>query len=291
MCAVTVDLPCGQRRIYAGGMPRLSVNGVELYYEDQGAGIPILGVHGTPSSAVMWADAATELALHGRCIIYDRRGFHRSAPHVPFRALDLVDHVNDAAGLLAALHVGPAVVIGRSSGGLIAIELARLFPDKVKALVLLEPALLTIDPAAASWARSLRRTVLERSEGRTVQLAEIMLREALGDAVWESLSNKLQKMFESTGAAVLAEINGHGMDLSEDALELSEAELAAIRQPTLIVSAENSPEACRLVNARLTGALPRTRTVVVTGGHLINPAHPAVLDFLDRIAADANSWE
>lgn len=271
-------------------MSRLSVNGVDLYYEERGKGIPILGVHGTPSSAVMWADAAEELAQHGRCIIYDRRGFHRSATPAPFAALDLVDHVDDAAGVLAALHAGPAVVIGRSTGGLIAIELARRFPDKVKALVLLEPALFTIDPEADAWARSVRRRVLERSAGQTGLAAESVIRETLGDAAWQSLPEGLREMLAGTGHAVLAEINGHGMDLSEDALELDEDGLAGIRRPTLIVSAEESPDACRLVNARLSGALPFTRTVLVTGGHIINPAHPAVLDFVDRIAAGQDAW-
>lgn len=80
------------------------------------------------------------------------------------------------------------------------------------------------------------------------------------------------------------------MDLSEDALELDEEALAGIRQPTLIVSAEDSIAACRLVNARLSGALPHTQTVLVPGGHLINPAHPAVLEFVNRIAASADRW-
>jgi pimeloyl-ACP methyl ester carboxylesterase len=271
-------------------MPRLSVNGVDLYYEVQGEGIPILGVHGTPGPAVMWADAAKELARHGRCIIYDRRGFHRSAPPLPFGNLDLVDHVDDAAAVLAALHAGPAVVIGSSTGGLIAIELARRFPDKVKALALLEPTLFTIDPDADAWARSLRLRVLERSTGRPGLLAETVVREALGDATWESLPDELKQMLAGTSHAVLAEIKGHRMDLSEDALELGEDELAGMRRPTLIVSAEDSPGAYRSVNARLSGALPFTRTVQVTGGHLINPAHPAVLDFVDRISAGADTW-
>lgn len=271
-------------------MPRLSVNGVDLYYEEEGEGIPILGVHGTPSSAVMWEDAAKKLALHGRCIIYDRRGFHRSAPAVPFQTLDLADHVDDAAAVLAALQAGPAIVIGRSTGGLIAIELARRFPDKVKALVLLEPALFTIDPHADAWARDLCRTVLERSARQPELLSEAVLREVLGDGAWESIPDELKQMFEGIGHAVLAEIKGHGMDLSEDALELNEDELAGIRRPTLIVSAEDSPEASRLVNDRLSGALPFTRTVLVAGGHFIDPAHPAILDFVDGIAAKADSW-
>jgi pimeloyl-ACP methyl ester carboxylesterase len=271
-------------------MSRLSVNGVDLYYEEHGGGIPLLGVHGTPSSAELWADAAKELGRHGRCIIYDRRGFHRSAPPVPFGTLDLIDHVDDAAGVLAALHAGPAVVIGRSTGGLIAIELARRFPDKVKALVLLEPALFTLDPDADAWARSLRLRVLERSAGQANRAAEAVIRDALGDAAWESFPEKNKQMLANTGPAVLAEIKGHGMDLSDNALELDEDELAGIRRPTLIVTAEDSIEPCRLVNARLSGALPYTQTVLVAGGHLINPAHPAVLDFVDRIAASEDAW-
>jgi pimeloyl-ACP methyl ester carboxylesterase len=265
-------------------MPLLSVNGVDLYYEESGQGTPILGVHGTPSSAVMWADAAAELARHGRCITYDRRGFARSAPPLPFATLDLVDHVDDAAAVLAALHAGAAIVIGRSTGGLIAIELARRFPDKVKALVLLEPALFTIAPDADAWARGVRRRVLERTDGQRGLAAEIVIREALGDAAWESFPAALKKMFAGTSQAVLAEINGHGLDLSDDALELNEDQLAGIRRPTLIVSAEDSPEACRSVNARLSGALPFTHSILVPGGHVIDPAHPAVLDFIDRNA-------
>ena len=39
-------------------MPMLAVNGVELYYEVHGSGPPVLGIHGTPSSALLWEDAA-----------------------------------------------------------------------------------------------------------------------------------------------------------------------------------------------------------------------------------------
>ena len=130
-----------------------------------------------------------------------------------------------AAAVLAALHAGPAIVIGRSTGGLIAIELARRFLDKVKALVLLEPALFTIDQEAEAWARNLRQGVLEQCAGQGGHYAEAVVREALG---------------EST-------------------------------------TPEDSPEACRLVNARLSGASPFTHTLLVTGGHLIDPAHQAVL--------------
>ncbi len=271
-------------------MPRVSVNGVDLYYEEHGEGVPILGIHGTPSSAVMWAGAALELAKHGRCLIYDRRGFYRSAPPEPFKTMDLIHHVDDAAALLAALNLGPVVVIGRSTGGQIALEFARHFPDKVKALILLEPALFTIDPEAKAWADDARRRLLEQAAVDASLLAEALVRDALGDEAWESFPGELKDMFAATSPAVLAEMRGHGLDLSQDPVELSEDELAGIRRPALIITAEDSLEACRLVNARLAGALPYAESVLVPGGHLINPAHPAVLTFIDRLAARPTSW-
>jgi pimeloyl-ACP methyl ester carboxylesterase len=266
-------------------MPRLSVNGIDLYYEEHGEGVPVLGIHGTPSSALLWEDAAAELAKICRCIIYDRRGFYRSERPEPFDAVDLADHVDDAAALLDALQAAPAVVIGRSTGGEIALELAHRFPEKVKALVLLEPAVFWLDPEPLAWAAELRLAVLRAAADRPSSAAETVIREALGSQVWESLPDNLRAMFAETSPAVLAEIRGDGLDLSETQPKLGAEELAHIRQPTLIISSEDSPEHFRLINSRLAEALPNSESVLVAGGHLINPAHPAVLEFVRRLAA------
>lgn len=264
-------------------MPEVSVNETNLYYEVYGEGVPILGIHGTPSSSLLWVDAARELASLGRCIIYDRRGFLRSQRSDPFDSVDLATQVDDAVALLRALSASQAVVIGRSTGGLIALELAHLFPDVVLAVVLLEPAVFSVDPEAEEWAGQLRDRILERSREHPEAAAEIVLREALGDEMWDSLPEDLRQMFAGTSAAVLAEMRGRGLDLSAEPLTLSEDELASIGHPVLLVSAEDSPDVLRRVNNRLAEALPRAETAVVTGGHLINPAHPAVLDFVGRV--------
>lgn len=266
-------------------MPRLSVNGIDLYYEEHGDGVPVLGIHGTPSSALLWEDAAAELAAICRCIIYDRRGFYRSGHPEPFDAVDLAHHVDDAAALLEILHAAPAVVIGRSTGGEIALYLAHRFPELVKALVLLEPAVFWIDPKALAWAMELRHSVLDAAARDPWQAAENVIRAALGDQAWEAMPGTLKDMFTATSPAVLAEIRGVGLDLSDKQPELDAEELAQLRQPTLLVSAEDSPEVLRLVNSRLAVALPHSESVLVTGGHLINPAHPAVLEFVRRFAA------
>lgn len=258
------------------------VNGAHLYYEDRGDGTPILGVHGTPSSAVMWEGAAVELSNHGRCITYDRRGFLRSGSPQPLETLDLIDHVHDAAALLDALGAAPAVVIGRSTGGQIALELARQFPAKVRALVLLEPAVFSLDPDAAKWADTLRSSLLGAVRADPSMAAERLMRDALGDRAWESWPAELREMLAATSPAVLAELRGQGLDLSDEPLELSPEDLARINTPALIISSADSSEAFRRVNACLAQFLPNAEAVLVPGGHIINPAHEAVLDFIDR---------
>ncbi len=263
-------------------MPRVSVNGIELYYEEHGDGLPVLGIHGTPSSAVLWEEAAAELAKICRCIIYDRRGFHRSERPVPFESVDLADHVDDAAALLDALSATPAVVIGRSTGGEIALALAHRHPEKVTALVLLEPAVFWLDPEAQAWAGRLRDTVLEAAAQDPDSAAATVIRDALGDQIWDTLPRELREMFAATSPAVLAEIRGDGLDLSANPPALGPEELATVSLPTLLVSAEDSPAVLRTVNSRLSELLPAAESVLVPGGHLINPAHPAVLEFLGR---------
>lgn len=108
-------------------MPEIRVNGVSLDYEEHGAGEPILCIHGTGSSSVLWVDAAAELATRGRTIVYDRRGFSRSERPQPL-VMDVHQHTDDAAALIDALAAAPAIVIGRSQGGEIAVDLALRYP-------------------------------------------------------------------------------------------------------------------------------------------------------------------
>jgi pimeloyl-ACP methyl ester carboxylesterase len=268
-------------------MPRVSANGIDLYYEEIGAGAPILGIHGTPSSAVLWEEAARELAQIGRCIIYDRRGFGRSRPREPFDSLDLDQHLDDAVALIDALSAGPVIAIGRSTGGQIALALAHHHPEKVRALVLLEPALFTADPEAQAWAWELRRQVLATTANDPALASETVIREALGDGTWDSFPIELQELFTAASPAVLAEIKGRGLDLSEQPLRLEPDALARIEHETLLVSSADSPRALRRVNDRLAMELPNPELALVPGGHLINPAHPAVLRFLARVLSDS----
>jgi pimeloyl-ACP methyl ester carboxylesterase len=104
-----------------------NVNGTRLYYERHGSGGPtLLFIHGTTLDHRMWRAQVEALAPRFDVITYDVRGFGQSAlPAGPFR------HYQDAEALLDLLGVRRAVVVGHSSGGLYALELALARPDLV----------------------------------------------------------------------------------------------------------------------------------------------------------------
>jgi pimeloyl-ACP methyl ester carboxylesterase len=261
-------------------VPQIQTNGISLYFEEHGQGPPILCIHGTSSSALVWGDAFTEIGLRGRCIGYDRRGCFRSERPEPYESTDVADHTDDAAALLDALSATPAVVIGRSYGGEIALDLAHRYPTKVKALALLEPAMLS-DPDVMAWAEPVIDRALEAGARDPSTVAEVFLRDVAGDEAWESFPPELQKMFRGNGPAILAELKGRYPDLTAE-------ELSKITQPALVVSAKDSPEAFRRCNDVLVDALPHAEPALIDGNHLINPAHPAVLEFVDRFVTHAS---
>ncbi len=53
-----------------------------------------------------------------------------------------------------------------------------------------------------------------------------------------------------------------------------------IDKPTLLVAASDSPEAFRQVTELMAAAIPNSRTSLVGGGHIVNPAEPSVLSFV-----------
>jgi pimeloyl-ACP methyl ester carboxylesterase len=259
----------------AGGM--LRVNGVSLYYEEHGEGAPVLCIHGTGSSAAIWAPAAAELASHGRTIVYDRRGFARSERPEPY-VTNVQQHTDDAAALIDALSAAPAIVIGRSYGGDVAVDLALRYPDRVRALALLEGGGFTLSEAFVRWAAELAEQAYAAAEIDVDTVAETVFRRVLGEAGWDGLPEPAKQLFTANGPAIVAEFRGGDLDVTAD-------QLGSIDRPTLLLAGRDSGPLFEEVTNLMSAAMPRAKVEWVSGGHLINPAHPAVLAFVDEVIA------
>jgi esterase len=257
-------------------MPHIQLPDIRLYYEEHGEGVPILCVHGTSGSAMTWESSIDELTQLGRVIVYDRRGCTRSERPDPYPTTSVSEHADDSAALLETLSATPAIVIGRSYGGAIAIDLALRYPAHVRALVLLEPGDVNLSPGMQEWADDMTRGLESAADEGIDTVAEALLRNVLGDASWEQFPDPMKQMFTDNSPAILAEFRGGAMPGGA-------ASLAAINVPVLLVAATDSPEMFRQETDAIATAIPGSRTVLIGGGHLVNPSAPPVLEFIGEI--------
>jgi pimeloyl-ACP methyl ester carboxylesterase len=256
-------------------VPEVLANGVSLYYEEHGAGDPILCIHGMGSAAAMWGEALPGLAAHGRAIAYDRRGCFRSERPEPY-ATDVHQQAEDAAALIDALDAAPAVVIGRSYGGEVALDLAVHHPERVRALALLEGVPAWMDEEGARWWEEVETELLAVADTDVGAVGRTLLGVVAGDTAWDHLPEEARDLFVANGPAIVAEARGGG-------LEVGLEELSDIGHPTLLVVAEESLPGVAEATTRLADVLPSATVAPVGGGHLISPAHPVVVDFVDEV--------
>ena len=115
-------------------MTMAKIGTIDLYYEEQGSGYPLLLIMGLAVDSQAWLFQVPELAQHYRTISFDNRGVGRSSKPAGPYAIDAM--ADEAAGLLDVLDIERAHVIGVSMGGMIAQELVLRHPSRVRGLVL-----------------------------------------------------------------------------------------------------------------------------------------------------------
>ena len=114
-------------------MPYATNGTARLFWEETGAGSPLLLVMGHTYSSAMWYLVRDELAQQHRVITFDNRGTGKSSL---MRKLSVGDMAADAFAVMEAAGVDSAHLYGVSMGGGIILEMARQHPERVRSLIL-----------------------------------------------------------------------------------------------------------------------------------------------------------
>jgi N-formylmaleamate deformylase len=117
----------------------VSSNVIKIHFLEYGAAGPnVLLIPGITTPAILWGFVAERIADYAHVVTLDNRGRGLSDQR-PGLSYTLDDYAADAAGVIAALGLQNAVVLGHSMGARIAIRLAAKHPDLVARLVLADP--------------------------------------------------------------------------------------------------------------------------------------------------------
>jgi pimeloyl-ACP methyl ester carboxylesterase len=252
-------------------MPRVDVNGTDLHFEERGSGPPILLIHGLGGDADVWGACLDGLAQDHRVLAYDRRGYTRSG-QVPLS--DFRRDGEDAAALLRALDAAPATVVGWSSGGIVALDLAAHHPGLVAALVLLEPPLhAKRRPGVRHLAAFLKASLLRRvkdERAATEAFLRWAFRHKTGGTWYDRLPASMREALLANGPAAMSELDiGTGEHLSEE-------QIAAIDCPAVVLVGELSDPMFARVSGRTARLLSNARIERIPGaGHVIHLERPA----------------
>jgi aminoacrylate hydrolase len=263
----------------AGSMPRITVGDGALYYERQGVGFPVLFLSGLTGVGSFWHDQVASYAKTFDVITHDQRGIGQSDQSRSGFTIDRM--AADVIGLMDALEIERAHIIGHSTGGAMAQILAIEHPRRIASMVL-----------SATWTKpdayfrrmfGLRKDILLRLGPSAYVQANTLY---LYPSSWIKNNNERLRQSEAQSLAVFppTEVAASRIDaiLAFDRTE----QLSRIKTPTLVVGAEDdivtpayfAEELARLIPAAEIKIFPR-------GGHAVNQVrarefNQAVLPFL-----------
>lgn len=248
--------------IYTTKTGLLQANGTQLYHEVRGTGPVMLFIAGATGDAGHFERVAEDLANEFTVVTYDRRGNSRSPRPAGWNTTSTEEQADDAAALLTALGLTPALIVGASAGAIIALDLALRYPQMIRGAILHEPPMMSVMSHPEEVMRVLQ-PIIERGmqTGGPRGAVEAFIRFVAGDAVFERLDPQLRERMLSNGETLFTIEFGKFEDYRPD-----DASLAAVRRPVqIMVGSESAPffaEPTQWLATRL-GVKP----TILPGGH------------------------
>lgn len=248
--------------------------GLDVAYRRAGSGPLLVLVHGALEDSRTWTPQIAGLADKFTVVAWDEPGCGNSAD-LPAEGFTLSDYAACLAAVIDDVGVGPARVLGLSWGSTVALELYRVHPEAVAALVIVG--------GYAGWKGSLPPEEVAARLAGVKQMLEAPSSEfapSLPGLFFGDPPTEFVTLLETMAAAVRPHSMGTSLSIMAET-DLSDA-LPSIAVPTLLVWGEQDVRSPLAVARRFEGAIPDSSLVVIPDcGHLANLERP--IEFNDAV--------
>ena len=235
----------------------VDVGGARLYYYaagTRGAGAPVVFLHGFPTSGHLWGDVVAQMPAGHRIVVADLLGYGRSDPP-DSRSLSLHAHAERVVGLLDALQISSACIVGHDLGGGVAQALALDWPRRVSQLALVNSVAFNGWPARdVRIAKALMPLVRRLPTNWLLPIVRADLERGYYDATRAVHSiDKFQRPFNSEeGKKAFLQ---HLAALDPKETQSLSARLSEINVPTAVIWGTNDPYLPLALGRRLAAAI------------------------------------
>jgi 3-oxoadipate enol-lactonase len=247
-------------------MTQITVGDIDINYEIQGSGEPLLMIMGLSFSLLDWGEKFTELlARYYQLILFDNRdaGFTSQSTR-PYSIADMAD---DAAGLLDGLNIPKAHVFGVSMGGAIAQQFALKYPHKLDKLIL-----------GCTMAGGECSQMGDISGVMNGDLAELLFTPTFIENNGQELGEFLSKTtpLHSQGDALLRQMQAFGThDTCDSPEERLRQRLTEIQASTLILTGDKDIAIPRSNSDLLAAKIPNAKLeIIADAAHGFSYSHP-----------------
>lgn len=254
-------------------MKLAQVNDVQLECDVTGRGEPLVLIHGSNLAAGL-APLATALSVeapHLQLVRYHRRGMGGSSGRC--WPISVEQQASDVVGLLDALGLSSAHLLGYSYGGVVALEVALSAPDRVRSLALLEP-ILTAVPAVGEFMAAMEPVMKLYEAGDLVGAASLTFAELGGSGWREAVATAGQDALDLAARDTELFYRAEAPSLATWMLDATRA--SAVRIPVLsVIGTQSGPffkEGRQLLHERFAQC---TDADIPDATHLLNLQAPA----------------
>jgi pimeloyl-ACP methyl ester carboxylesterase len=202
----------------------VTVNGVSLAVLDEGSGDPpFVFIHGYACDHTAWLPQFRDLSRDHRCVTVDLRGRGESEAAAPY---GVAQQAEDVAATIETLGLDPAIVVGHSLGGIVALVLNSRHPELVLGVVCVDsPLRADVLRGASTTSKAIRDDGTMEPMRRMV---ERFWSESTADAIKEEVRSTMLSCPAEVGAGMLEDAD----DFAPQMLDLLKA---ADRKPFMAI--------------------------------------------------------